>query len=357
MSIGVALLNWYKLNARDLPWRKEHHPYNIWVSEIILQQTQMSRGVEYYSKFIMRFPEVHALAAADEQEVLLLWQGLGYYSRARNMLKCAKQIVRHYNGIFPDSYKELISLPGIGDYTACAVLSIAYNKPFVVVDGNVLRLITRLSALSLSVDESETVKLIKETAFSYMGKSSPALFNQAMMELGALICRPKNPDCEQCPLMKCCKAFSSKKQQEFPVRNKKTKKKLRVFHYFAFLDSDFNTVLIQRKNRDIWRNLWEFPMIENFDATELPKSEIVKMFSLGKDTVLSMKKIAHKKHMLTHLEIFAVVYLIQIIDCSAFSEKFRRINIEDISEVPVHNLMRWCYSNIIPIVDLLKNNK
>ncbi len=349
-NLKDLLINWYRINARNLPWRNNPLPYNIWVSEIILQQTQMSRGVEYYQRFIQKFPEVTSLASADEHDVMLLWQGLGYYSRARNMLATAKEIVDKFNAVFPDKYEELISLKGIGDYTACAILSIAYNKPFIVTDGNVLRVISRLFAIQTTVDNRQTVSMIKEIARKIMQEQNPAFFNQALMELGAIICKPKNPDCFLCPVSSHCRALRKGIQKSLPIKKIKPFKKIRYFHYFIFYESGA-VFLCQRKENDIWKNLWEFPLIETKSKRKPSEVQFEDNFQV-KSINRRLSYTFSKKHILTHQTIHAFYYVIPIPDAPRdLVEKFTKANIHDIHSYPVHNLMKWA---IIQLSERLK---
>jgi len=342
------LLAWYLEYARDLPWRKYPTPYNVWVSEIILQQTQMSRGVEYYKKFIEEFPDVFALSNADEQDVLRLWQGLGYYSRARNLHCAAKYIVQNHQGVFPEDIAELKKIKGIGDYTASAIASIAFDSKAVVADGNVIRVISRLFYIQEPVDIVLTIKTIKAHAFLLMGDHRPSLFNQAMMELGALVCKPVNPACSSCPMIDQCKAFASDAQMTIPVKSKKIKRSERYFHYFFINDSAGSFYLKQRTNDDIWKQLWELPLIETEAEIKLDVGDLAEFLPLNKITIANPSFIARKLHKLTHRDIHASFYRIDVHGLLNETEGFVIVTQEQRRAYPVHNLMKWGFEVIIP---------
>ena len=261
-SIAARLVGWYHNNARSLPWRETRDPYRIWVSEIILQQTTVAQGLEYYLRFISRFPDVGSLARSDEKDVLKAWEGLGYYSRARNLHASARHIVNSLESAFPKDYSSLLALKGVGPYTAAAIASFAYDLPHAVVDGNVIRVISRMWGISEPVGQSRTQKKIQSIAQDLIENSDPYLFNQAIMEFGALQCIPRNPDCGVCPFNKSCLAFAKNKVHLLPVKEKARKKRVRHFHYTVITTPENKTIISQRKKKDIWRGLYEFPMQE-----------------------------------------------------------------------------------------------
>ncbi|MDR1683338.1 MAG: A/G-specific adenine glycosylase, partial [Candidatus Symbiothrix sp.] len=274
-SITQKLIAWYVENQRFLPWRGIHDPYRIWISEIILQQTRVVQGLEYYNRFIRRFPDVKSLAEADEQEVLKYWQGLGYYSRARNLHQAAKTIQTEYQGVFPRDYQSVLYLKGIGEYTAAAIVSFAWNEPYPVVDGNVFRFLSRLFAVNEPIDTGKGKKYFTELAAGLMDKSQAGLFNQAMMEFGALQCVPASPDCTVCPFQAKCLAYSRNAVAQYPVKQNKTKTKDLYLYYFHIGDSEL-LFLNQRKGKRIWQNLFEFPLIESetpLDFVQLSQTE------------------------------------------------------------------------------------
>ena len=318
MIFTKTILEWYGSNFRDLPWRKTSDPYLIWISEVIMQQTRIGQGLGYYNRFTGRFPSIRELARADEEDVLKTWQGLGYYSRARNLHITAKAILEKYNGIFPDRYEELIKLKGIGEYTAAAIASIAFNHPFPVVDGNVLRFFSRYFGIHLPIDSLPGRKKIREKMLLLIDKKRPGIFNQAIMEFGALQCKPANPDCGKCPLNKKCLAFLEGNVGRLPVKSKAKKPKTRYFHYFVILrkkEKGKNFLYLRkREEKDIWKNLYDFPMIETIveisEERLFSSSEWMKLIGDGKFRLTDQ---SHQyKHILTHQVIFAKFYIIQL---------------------------------------------
>ncbi|MDO9594162.1 MAG: A/G-specific adenine glycosylase [Lutibacter sp.] len=267
MIFSKQLTYWYLHNKRNLPWRATTNPYTIWLSEIILQQTRVDQGMSYYFKFIENFPTVFDLAAASEEQVLKLWQGLGYYSRARNLHFSAKYIVDELHGEFPATYKELLELKGVGDYTASAIASICFNEPTAVVDGNVYRVLARYFGIDTTTNSSAGIKIFKQLAQELIDEKNPGTHNQAIMEFGALMCKPSNPDCGICPLNSSCFALSKNKVKALPVKEKKAKIKTRHFNYLVIQSSDQKTKIVKRET-GIWRNLYEFPLIETSDIID-----------------------------------------------------------------------------------------
>jgi A/G-specific adenine glycosylase len=271
MIFNKTLTHWYSINKRSLPWRKTKNPYYIWLSEIILQQTQVKQGLPYYEAFVSYFPTIFDLAKADESEVLKLWQGLGYYSRARNLHAAANYIVDTLNGEFPDNYKDLLKLKGVGDYTASAIASICFDEATAVVDGNVYRVLSRYFGIDTPINTTKGAKEFKALAQELIDKEQPAEFNQAIMEFGATQCKPKNPDCNVCPFQESCMAFNENRIETLPVKIKMAKAKTKHFNYLVFVSEDGKTVLEKREGKGIWQNLYQFPLIEtkhSVDATE-----------------------------------------------------------------------------------------
>lgn len=256
------LAEWYRQNRRELPWRDTKDPYCIWISEVILQQTRVNQGLEYYLRFVERFPNISSLAEAPEQEVLAMWQGLGYYSRARNLHAAAKQVVHLYGGEFPQMYEQVLALKGIGDYTAAAISSIAFNLPHAVVDGNVYRVLSRLFAIDTPIDSTQGKKEFQQLAQELLDLTNPGLHNQALMEFGALACIPVNPDCTNCPLQAHCRAYELETVSQLPVKSKKTIVK-ELFYTYLYIHSG-NELLLQPRSdaNNIWKNMYEFPLIE-----------------------------------------------------------------------------------------------
>ncbi|MEH6770299.1 A/G-specific adenine glycosylase [Maribacter arcticus] len=273
MSFSGIILDWYHQNKRSLPWRKSLNPYKIWLSEIILQQTRVAQGAPYYLRFVEQFPTVHHMANASEEEVLKLWQGLGYYSRARNLHASAKIVVNQYDGEFPDTYNELLKLKGVGDYTASAISSICFNEPQAVVDGNVYRVLSRYFGIDIPINSAEGIKYFKSLAEKVMDVNDIRDYNQGIMEFGAIQCSPKKPLCLHCPLNESCVALQKGIVGQLPVKLKKTKVRNRFFNYIIpiYIDADGNrfTNLQQRKGKGIWQNLWEFPLIESNSMLEI----------------------------------------------------------------------------------------
>lgn len=296
-----TLLLWYAQNRRDLPWRESLSPYNVWLSEIILQQTQVAQGLPYYLRFLDAYPTIEELAAASEEQVLKLWQGLGYYSRARNLHHTAKDIVLNYNGVFPDTYKGLKKLKGVGDYTASAIASICYKEPVAVLDGNVFRVLSRFLGIDIPINTTAGWKIFKEKAELNLEKSHPGQYNQAIMDFGAIQCKPKKPYCSSCPLQTDCVAFQQGKVAALPVKLKKTKVRVRHLNYLVFRSFDQEVVLQKRVGKGIWRNLYEFPLIETTKETRDSAALLECSHQLSKDVeevrLLNDKPV---KHQLSH---------------------------------------------------------
>ncbi|MDD2243478.1 MAG: A/G-specific adenine glycosylase [Dysgonamonadaceae bacterium] len=333
--ISFALQKWYEINKRDLPWRKTKDPYIIWISEIILQQTRVNQGYDYFIRFIKRFPDVESLASATEEEVLKIWQGLGYYSRARNLHTASKQIVTEYKGEFPKSYHDILSLKGVGDYTAAAIASIAFDLPFAVVDGNVNRVISRL----FRVDGKKEITVFAQLI---LDQKNPSTHNQALMELGALTCTPQNPLCHNCPLANFCEAYINNEVLKYPTKKESQKIRNRYFNYFHIVYGD-NTFIRKRRAKDIWLNLYEFPLIETTEQTSIieitENMQYMKLFGLLSH--IELIQIHSMKHILTHQIIFATFYKIKIPTTEKFaiSNDFLSIKEEDIDKYPISRLI------------------
>ncbi len=272
MIFSEKILQWYAVHKRNLPWRTTRDPYKIWLSEIILQQTRVAQGIPYYLRFIENFPGIEDLASAEEEQILKLWQGLGYYSRARNLHATAKVIASDYHGKFPETYEELISLKGIGDYTASAISSICFDKPEPVVDGNVYRVFSRYFGVDQPINSTAGMKYFKQLAREVMSSDHIKDYNQGIMEFGAVQCVPKNPLCGSCPLASGCVALAENRIDSLPVKIKKSTVRKRHFNYVVGLDAYNRTRIVQRNGNDIWKNLYEFPMIES--GRELTDKEV-----------------------------------------------------------------------------------
>ena len=263
MKFSNTLIYWYLQNRRELPWRKTKNPYFIWLSEIMLQQTRVAQGMAYYLKFTSTFPTVFDLAKADESTVLKMWQGLGYYSRARNLHFSAKLIANEFNGEFPSTFSEIIKLKGIGDYTASAIASICFDEPTAVVDGNVYRVLSRYFGIKTPINSSAGIKEFKLLAQSLIDKNKAGTFNQAIMDFGALHCKPQNPLCDTCPFSDSCYALEKKLTKELPVKAKKIKVRKRYFNFLVIKTKNNSTILSERKGKGIWQGLYQFPLIES----------------------------------------------------------------------------------------------
>ena len=314
MSFENQLVKWYLNNKRELPWRENIDPYRVWISEIILQQTRVVQGEKYFNNFIKKFPSLESLSSADESEVLKMWKGLGYYNRAINIHKTSKKITNTLNGIFPNTYNELIKLNGIGDYTASAISSICFNEYNPVVDGNVLRLISRYYGLKTPIDSLKGQRNIREIGKKLISKvSNPGDFNQAMMEYGALVCSPF-PDCESCNFSSKCVAYMNKEVDAIPVKSKKKKPKERFLNYIVFIDSKHKTIVNKRTNKDIWYKLNEFPLIES--KTEIKNintlADFKKLIDNSSLTIIKEKEIYRVKHILSHQILYISFYQISV---------------------------------------------
>jgi A/G-specific adenine glycosylase len=304
MNFSDELVQWYNENKRDLPWRNTTNAYIIWLSEVILQQTRVEQGLPYFYRFVEKYPDVTCFAAAHEDDILKLWQGLGYYSRGRNMLKTARFVQEHYGGNFPETYEQLIKLKGIGEYTAAAISSFSANEARAVVDGNVYRVIARYFGIFEPINSTAGKKIFQATANDLLNKKNPALHNQAMMEFGAMLCKPKNPACGICTVKEGCYAFINNATTALPVKLKTVKIRERFFNYFLYTDDD-HVLMNKRGETDIWANLYDLPLIET--ASLLPVDELLAlpetMEYMGKDIKL-IANISVKKHILTHQHLY-----------------------------------------------------
>ncbi|MFH0865450.1 MAG: A/G-specific adenine glycosylase [Bacteroidota bacterium] len=338
------LLKWYKQNQRKLPWRKTRDPYKIWLSEIILQQTRIAQGTGYYNKFIREFPDVASLAMAKQDKVMKLWQGLGYYTRARNLHAAAKEIEKKHKGQVPDNYNDLIKLKGIGDYTASAILSIAFSKPFPVVDGNVIRVISRIYGITKPVSSADALNEIKTLAKKLMPINKPGNFNQAIMEFGALQCKPQNPDCAGCCLNSICIAFKKNIVGALPVKKETPAIKERHLNYFLITYKIKKTRYIyirKRTGNDIWKNLYDLPCIETkvkagYDKIKTGK-EWKTIFGNHKTIVKGNPKAYI--HELSHQTIYAVFYNVSVLQALKKKSLLKKIKADDFQKLPVPRLI------------------
>ena len=296
-NFAKKLIEWYKINRRDLPWRMTNDPYNIWVSEIILQQTRIDQGTPYYLNFIDKFPSVKKLAESTLDELMKVCQGIGYYTRIVNMYKCAKIVVREYNSNFPSNYDELINLPGIGDYTASAISSICSGESKMVVDGNVIRLFSRLYNFKYQQHSSKMKKTIKKIGEKEILKYNSGDFNQALMDYGSMICSPKKYKCDKCIFSNSCEAFKLDIVNELPVKKKNITILQRFFNYFIVLDKSSKVKIHKRKEKDIWNNLYEFELLETKNKISFNEAE---SYLFDKYQRSSFKKKYQTSHKLTH---------------------------------------------------------
>ena len=347
MEFSNSLIHWYLQNKRDLPWRNTTNPYLIWLSEIMLQQTRVAQGLPYFLAFTEAFPTVFDLAKADEEQVLKLWQGLGYYSRARNLHATAKYIAMELNGNFPENYKNLLQLKGVGEYTAAAIASFSYNEPVAVVDGNVFRVLSRYFNIDSDISDGKTKKEFQNLAQEVLPLDNPALYNQAIMEFGALQCVPKNPNCEDCIFSSSCGALQQKRVAKLPVKSKKTKVSNKFFNYLVLKDVTGNFVVKKREGKGIWENLYEFPLIE----TEELVSELDFMNQLAEMDFFDQKPneifvlhpqiIQHKlSHQNLYIRFFQLNFDVKLPDSKSLTE------IEKLPfPIVIHNFMASNYFN------------
>ena len=332
------LMNWYDANSRDLPWRSSADPYEIWLSEIILQQTRVEQGLPYFKKFMDNFPNVQALASASEEEVMKCWQGLGYYSRARNLHNTAKYVADVGNGAFPADYKGLLQLKGVGAYTAAAVASFAYGEPVPVVDGNVYRFVARFLGIDMPIGSPKAHGYFSEIAREWMPDSAAGPFNQAMMEFGALHCTPKKPNCLTCPFQVDCIAYRTNRISDFPVKASKTKVK-EVFYHFIILDNNSRIAMTQRDDSGLWKKLWHFPLIEA--SSKLSPKEILEEVSEKFGTAseyLTLKGNWYTTHLLSHRKIQAYFWEINSSNAAKKNDTFG-YSLEELEKLPLPQLM------------------
>ena len=341
--IQDTLINWYAENRRDLPWRHNPTPYQVWLSEIILQQTRVNQGWDYYLRFVEKWPTVVDLAASTEEEVLKMWQGLGYYSRARNLHQCARQVAEQYGGMFPSDYEKLKKLKGVGDYTAAAIASIAFNLPNAVVDGNVYRVLSRLFDIEIPIN-NKGQQLFARLAQELLNRKQPGLHNQAMMEFGALQCTPKNPNCLLCPLQQRCLAFERQTVMQRPVKLAKTIVTTRHFNYLVFRIKD-KIYLHKRDANDIWKNLYDFPCIESekpMSVEEVLASEEFRQL-VGKHPFVVVKASPIFTHKLTHRTILAQFIEIKL------SQELMRIETKGLILTPERDLGNYPIPRLIDL--------
>ena len=346
-NFGRILIEWYQNNRRDLPWRRTKNPYLIWISEIILQQTRVAQGYDYYQRFVKRFPDVFSLADADEDEVMKYWQGLGYYSRARNLHAAARSMAEA--GGFPKTYKEVLALKGVGGYTAAAICSFAYGMPYAVVDGNVYRVLSRWLGIETPIDSTEGKRIFAEVAAELLDKAQPGLYNQAIMDFGALQCTPVSPNCMCCPFIDTCVARQMGLVDTLPVKQHKAKVTNRYFNYI-YVRMGAHTLINKRTGNDIWKNLYELPLIET--ESEVPEEKFYALPQwqemLAEGEVPSVRLVQKGvKHVLSHRVIYANFYEVILPENAASFAQYQRIRIEDLHKFAVSRLVNQFFSLIL----------
>tara|TARA_B100001142_G_C14334991_1_gene655549 strand:- start:538 stop:1578 length:1041 start_codon:yes stop_codon:yes gene_type:complete len=342
MYFSKQIVSWYHKNKRSLPWRKTKDPYKIWLSEIILQQTKIKQGLPYYKKFIISFPTIHDLANASENKVLNLWQGLGYYTRARNLHLTAKEISKKNDGLFPNTYKKIIKLKGVGTYTAAAIASFAFNLPFAVVDGNVIRVLSRFFGIIEPFDTVKGKKIFQKKAQELLDLNNVNIYNQAIMEFGALQCVPKSPDCAICQIKIRCFAFNQNKVTQLPIKKSKLIMTKRYINFLIICEND--NILIQKRNNGIWKGLYQFPIIENnIEKAEGDISNSIEWNSLFNNNEKILKISPIIKHKLSHQLIFARFWHIK--SKHNINNNIISIAKEDIDKYPIPRLIEKYLEN------------
>lgn len=336
-KIGRTIIDWYQVYKRALPWRDTTDAYKIWISEIILQQTRVDQALGYFLRFVERFPDVKTLAEATEEEVLKHWQGLGYYSRARNLHSAAQQIVLKHHAVFPTDYAAVLALKGVGDYTAAAICSFAYNMPYAVVDGNVFRVLARVFGIETPINSSQGKKEFSLLANNLLNRENPSLHNQAIMEFGALQCTPQSPNCMECPLQSFCVAFANDVVKLLPIKTKKIVQRERFFNYL-FIKKGNETFLQKRTQNDIWKNLYQFPLVETECLTEAEDLLKLPIFA-NKNFILKQISPVYK-HVLSHQIIRARFLTIEIGDeFQGEAEGFVKTPIARLDSFPIPRLI------------------
>lgn len=357
-DITHKILIWYEENKRDLPWRETDNPYKIWLSEVILQQTRVNQGLKYYLDFVETWPTVSDLAEADDRDVMKHWQGLGYYTRARNLLKTARIVAREMGGRFPDTYEGLLGLPGVGPYTASAVASIAFGRSIAVVDGNVERVISRLFGITSIAGSVDFKRHIRQQIETLIHAGDPGTFNQAVMEFGALMCVPSGPDCEACPLHEICMARKNGVVNEIPLARPRPRVKNRYFNYLVMVnhqDNDQQIVIRKRVQEDIWNSLYDFPLIETrapYSVERLMNTREWEILTGGKDPLL--KKVSRVyRHVLTHRRIIARFIILEVSEFPDFmkSQPYQIIPLDSFHEYPTSRLIEQFYQDYNPSHD------
>jgi A/G-specific adenine glycosylase len=331
---SIQILEWYKRFGRQLPWRESNDPYSIWLSEIILQQTRIDQGMAYYHRFLEAFPSINLLAAADEDKILRLWQGLGYYSRARNLHAAAKMIVNEFDGVFPKDFNLLLKLPGVGPYTAAAIASIAFNLPQAVVDGNVYRVLSRYFGIETPINSGAGIKEFQKLADEILPKHQAGAYNQGLMDFGSMICKPAQPDCASCPLAESCIALKLNRVSQLPLKQGKIKIRERFLIYLIIVDETENTLVEKRDTKDIWAGLFQFPLIETDSIQSLEDFAGLEKFQgfLTNENTRITKISSVIKHVLSHQRLFVRFVHLSILKLPDL-ENFQSISLEDLHAV------------------------
>lgn len=341
MDFAGILIRWYTENKRQLPWRETKDPYWIWISEVILQQTRVVQGLAYFNRFMERFPDVKALAEAEEDEVMKYWQGLGYYSRARNLHAAAREIMTRFGGVFPSDYTDVLSLKGIGEYTAAAICSFAWQQPYAVVDGNVYRVLARVFGIDVPIDSSAGKKEFTALAQELLDRRRPDLYNQAIMDFGAVQCTPKTPVCLYCPLSEGCVALASGRVEKLPVKAGKVVVKPRYFNYLHIHSRGIH-LLNRRESKDIWQNLYEYPLIETsqaMDFAELEQTGEYRRLMEGVGEIQLLRMLDMPKHILSHRVIYARFHELEVSNFTTCMQKFIQVADGEIERYAVSRLI------------------
>ena len=342
-----SLMNWHlNENSRQMPWKGIKDPYKIWLSEIILQQTRVEQGMAYYQRFIETYPKIQDLARAKDSDVFKLWEGLGYYNRCKNLLETARRIVDEFNGKFPASYEELLTLKGVGPYTAAAIASFAFQLPHAVVDGNVYRVLSRYFGIHLAIDSTEGKKHFQELASRVLDQSDPAGFNQAIMDFGATVCKPFTASCIECPLHQHCKAFKETMVNHLPVKEKLLKKKKRNFNYFVF-EFKKKWFVQKRTAKDIWENLHEFYLLESDESINWNQIALLDFLKsqLGIHTATIKDQSELFAQQLTHQQIKARFIRVELFEMPESLQKINWVTKAQISELPFPKIINEWFSN------------
>jgi A/G-specific adenine glycosylase len=345
MTFSQKLLKWHLKHSRELPWKKDKDPYKIWISEIILQQTRVAQGLPYYERFIQRFPDIPSLASANEDELMQVWQGLGYYSRARNMHHSAKLIMEKWNGRFPDNYQDLLSLKGVGPYTAAAIASFAFDENKAVVDGNVIRVLSRFFGIYLAYDTGKGKKVFQQKADELIDANAPGAFNQAIMDFGATLCLPKKPECKRCPFQEQCQAKAQGKIDILPVRSKSIQRKKRYFTFWVLQNEKRQFPINKRGARDIWKSLYEFPLLEldpvDFKDAEKEKNLLDRIVP-GNIEDPTLVQVIEEKQLLTHQEIHAkFIHFKASFNTQDLPEHFYLVDYENLCNFAFPKIIDW----------------